>query len=189
MMNKFSVRKYFRTHTEVFKKINIESIEHAIKIIKAHFKKKKKIFTCGNGGSAYNASHYVTDWNKMLSVKQNKKIKTFSLCDNIGIVTAFANDLSYEKIFSGQLASLMEKGDLLICISGSGNSRNIISAINFAKKKNCKTLSFVGFDGGEVKKISDYNVHVPSSDMQICEDIHLMIGHMIMKSLLVDTKN
>lgn len=189
MKKKFSVRSYFDEHEKVFNMINHKSIDNAIKLIKTYYKKNKNIFTCGNGGSAYNASHFVTDWNKMMFVNKNKKIKTYSLCDNIGILTAYGNDLSYEKIFSGQLGSIMRKGDLLICISGSGNSKNIIDAIRFAKKINCKTLALVGFDGGIAKKISDYNVHVPSFDMQICEDMHLMIGHMIMKSLLNESIN
>lgn len=186
---RFTVENYFLKHTEIFKKIDNASIYKAIKVVKEHYTSGKTIFTCGNGGSAYNASHYVTDWNKMLSVKKNKQIKTISLCDNLGIITAFGNDLSYENIFSGQLSSLIKKGDLLICVSGSGNSKNIINALKFAKKRKCKTLSFLGFDGGKAKKISDYCVHVPSFDMQICEDIHLMLGHMIMKSLLNDKIN
>lgn len=182
----FTIQNYFNKHKEVFSKIDLSSIERAISMIKKCQKSGRKIFTCGNGGSAYNASHFVTDWNKMMHVKKNKKIQTISLCDNLGIMTAYSNDLSFEKIFSGQLFTLMNNGDILLCISGSGNSKNLIEAIKVAKKKKCKTISFVGFDGGKLKNISDYVVHVPSFDMQICEDIHLMLGHMVMKSLIND---
>ena len=180
---KFSVDNYFKSHLEIFKKIDISSIENALDIVSKKFDNGFKIFTCGNGGSAHNASHFITDWNKFITLKNNKLFKGISLCDNIGIITAYANDVNYESIFKGQLSSLLEKNDLLICISGSGNSKNVIEAANFANKIGADVLSLLGFDGGALLNISKYKVHVPSFDMQICEDIHLMIGHMIMKKL------
>lgn len=180
------IKNYFEKHHEVIKSINTKDIIKISNIIKKTFKKNNNIFVCGNGGSAYNASHFITDWNKMIMVHTGKKFKGYSLCDNIGILTAYANDFEYKKIFSGQLSSIYNKGDLLIAISGSGNSENIIEAVKFVKKKNGQVISLTGFDGGKLKKISKYNVHVPSNDMQICEDIHLMIGHIIMKYLCND---
>lgn len=181
------IQNYFKKHQEVIKEININDIVNISRTIKKSFKKNKNIFVCGNGGSAYNASHFITDWNKMVMVHKGEKFKGYSLCDNLGILTAYANDFEYKKVFSGQLRSIYNKGDLLIAISGSGNSANIIDAVKFVKKYNGQVISLTGFDGGKLKKISNYNVHIPSFDMQICEDMHLMIGHIIMKYLCDDT--
>jgi D-sedoheptulose 7-phosphate isomerase len=163
--------------------IDIKSIENIIQIVKKKFIDQKKILTCGNGGSAYNASHFITDWNKFINQSTGKNFFGFSLNDNIGLMTAYANDLSYDDVFKGQLRNLMTKEDLLICVSGSGNSKNVIKAAEYANEIGADLVSLVGFDGGKLKKISKNFVHVPCNDMQICEDIHLMIGHMIMKSI------
>ena len=93
------------------------------------FVRGSKIITCGNGGSASTASHYITDWTKMINIASNKKFRGFSLVDNIGLITSFGNDLSYDEVFSGQCRSILDEGDLLIAVSGSGNSPNIINAL------------------------------------------------------------
>lgn len=178
-----NITKYFKDLNDTLSSIDLNSIENAINIIKDKVEDNKKIITCGNGGSAYAASHYITDWNKSYNLKTGKKFKGLSLCDNYGLVTAYANDTSYENVFSGQLENIGEVGDLLIVVSGSGNSKNIINALKTAKKLSIKTLSVIGYDGGECINISDYFVHIPSFDMQICEDAHLILGHIIMKAL------
>jgi D-sedoheptulose 7-phosphate isomerase len=180
---KFTIQNYFNTHQTIFGKLSIENIQNLINLINVSFKRKKNIFVCGNGGSAYNASHFITDWNKMVYLRTGKRFKGISLCDNIGLITAYSNDVSYEQIFEGQLNSLFNKGDLVIGISVSGNSKNVIKALNFCNKNGGISASITGYDGGKIKRISQYNVNVPSYDMQICEDIHLMIGHMVMKNL------
>jgi D-sedoheptulose 7-phosphate isomerase len=180
---KFTIQNYFNTHQTIFGKLSIENIQNFINLINVSFKSKKNIFVCGNGGSAYNASHFITDWNKMVYLRTGKIFKGISLCDNIGLITAYSNDVSYEQIFEGQLNSLFNKGDLVIGISVSGNSKNVIKALNFCNKNGGISASITGYDGGKIKRISKYNVNVPSYDMQICEDIHLMIGHMVMKNL------
>ena len=128
------------------------------------------IITCGNGGSAYNASHFITDWNKMINLATGKPFRGISLCDNIGIVTAFANDLSYDEVFAGQLRAILTPGDLVIAISGSGNSRNVVKAIEYAASAGAETLAIVGYDGGRLKQIAKHVVWIPSHDMQLCED-------------------
>lgn len=177
------VKKYFETHIKIFELLDLKQLNNAINLIKDKYKSGSKIITCGNGGSAYTASHYITDWNKMVNLANGDKFKGISLCDNIGIITAFGNDLSYDEIFSGQLKSLLDKQDLLIVVSGSGNSKNIINALNYANEIGAETLAIVGYDGGIAKKIAKNNFWVPSNDMQICEDIHLMFGHLVMKEL------
>ena len=180
---KFSVSNYFREHQKLFDKVNVQDIEKAIILIKDKFNNGKKIITCGNGGSALTASHYITDWNKMINIATKKKFKGICLCDNVGLITAFGNDFCYDDIYSGQLKSILDDGDILIAISGSGNSKNVLNAVNYANEKGTETLAIVGFDGGKLIDAARHKVHVPSYDMQLCEDIHLMFGHMVMKSL------
>tara|TARA_Y200000002_G_scaffold366537_1_gene357592 strand:- start:9498 stop:10079 length:582 start_codon:yes stop_codon:yes gene_type:complete len=180
---KFSVSNYFNELNRLTKLIQNHQVENLIENIKNNFKNGNKIFTCGNGGSASTASHYITDWNKMVNLETGEKFQGYSLCDNIGLVTAYANDISYDEVFSGQLKSLMNKEDLLVVISGSGNSQNVIEAVNYANKIKAKSFGILGYDGGKLKSIVSNYVLVPSFDMQLCEDFHLIIGHMIMKSL------
>ncbi len=182
MMTKL-IQYYFDNFNKVLSIIDKDSIQKAIDLVKSKIKEDKKIITCGNGGSALTASHYINDWNKSYNLATGGKLKGISLCDNTGLVTAYANDLSYEEIFSGQLKNIGDRDDLLIVVSGSGNSKNVLKAIELSKEIGVETLSFVGYDGGECIKISDYSVHIPSFDMQICEDIHLILGHLIMKSI------
>lgn len=178
------INSYINLHHKIFNKIDKTEIIKAFKLLDDYYLKENFIFTCGNGGSAYAASHAITDWNKMANIIKKKKFKSISLCDNVGILTAYANDISYDKIFSGQLESLMTKNDLLLSISGSGNSKNVINAINYANSIGAKSLSLVGYDGGLVKKISTNCIHVPIDDMQICEDLHLSLIHLYMKKLI-----
>ncbi len=183
MKNTEEISKYLNIHRDIFLKVDLESILSAIELIKIKVQEEKKIITMGNGGSAHTASHYITDWNKMSFIENGLKIRGFCLADNIGLLTAYANDLSFDEVFSGQLKSIMDNGDLVICVSGSGNSKNIISALEYANQNNATTLAILGYDGGKAIKIAHHSILVPSFDMQICEDIHLSIGHLIMKSL------
>ncbi len=138
---------------------------------------------CGNGGSALAASHYITDWNKMIYAYTNTRFNGICLSDNVGLITAYSNDLSYNEVFSEQVKNLLNEGDLLIALSGSGNSENVIKAISVANKMNINTLSICGYDGGKLKKISNNYVWIRSYDMQICEDAQTVFGHMVMKDL------
>jgi D-sedoheptulose 7-phosphate isomerase len=168
---------YFLTLKKTLDKINHNEIEKVGKIISTVIKRNGNIFTCGNGGSAHNASHIITDFNLLYK----KKINSFCLADNKGIITANANDYSYDEIFSNQLLKFAKKNDLLIVLSGSGNSKNILMALKVAKNIGCKTVAFLGFDGGKAKKLAQTVLHVRSHDMQICEDIHMMFGHILTK--------
>lgn len=179
----FSVANYISSHAAVHAQLDAAMFQNGIDIIKRKFDEGKKIITCGNGGSASTASHYITDWNKMINLATGRQFRGVSLTDNIGLITAYGNDISYAEIFAGQLKALMDPGDLLIAISGSGNSPNVLAAAEYANSMGGETLAVVGYDGGELKSICDAAVWVPSFDMQICEDIHLMFGHMVMKTL------
>ena len=183
MSIKFSVPNYLDAHARLAKRLEVDDFQKGIDIIRDHYSRGKKILTCGNGGSATTASHYITDWNKMVNLATGKKFRGICLSDNVGLVSAYGNDLSYEDVFAGQVDALMDEGDLLVAVSGSGNSPNIIKAINAARNANGKVLGVVGYDGGKMKPLCDHAVWVKSHDMQLCEDVHLMFGQMVMKAL------
>ena len=183
---KFSLSGYKSEHAKVLALIDDVQLQAAINEVVSAFHRGVKIVTCGNGGSASTASHFITDWAKMSNLATGEKFRGLSLVDNIGLVTAYGNDLSYDEIFSGQCKALLDPNDLLIVVSGSGNSANIVKAVEEAKKLGASTLGILGYDGGEVGQIVDQVFLVPSFDMQVCEDIHLMFGHMVMKTLCSD---
>ncbi len=183
MSTTFSVSNYLVAHTQLAKQLNTDAFQKGIDMINAAFNAGKKIITCGNGGSASTASHYITDWNKMVNLATGRKFRGVSLCDNIGLITAYGNDLSYADVFSGQVDALMDEGDLLVAISGSGNSPNVIKAIEAARRAGGNVLGVIGYDGGKMMPMCDHSVWVQSFDMQLCEDVHLMFGHMVMKTL------
>ena len=138
-----------------------------------------KIFIMGNGGSASTSSHFVSDLLKTSLTKENKRTKAISLTDNIPVVMAWANDTSFEDIFYSQLENFLVKGDLVIGISGSGNSQNVIKAIEFANTKEAKTICMLGRDGGKLAKISQLNIIIPNKDMLTIETMHLLICHLL----------
>ena len=179
----FSIPAYLAAHGALARKLDLHAFEAGVNVVKAAFEAGTQIITCGNGGSAYAASHFITDWNKMINLATNRKFRGISLCDNLGMVTAFANDLSYDEVFAGQLKAILAPGDLVIAISGSGNSKNVVKAVEYANAAGATTLALVGYDGGRLRQIARHTVWVPSCDMQLCEDVHLMFGHMVMKEL------
>jgi D-sedoheptulose 7-phosphate isomerase len=183
MTTDFSVTNYLAAHARLAQKIDPASLQHGIELIRSTAEAGRKIITCGNGGSAYTASHYICDWNKMANLATGKPFRGLSLCDNIGLVTAFGNDIGYDEVFAGQLKAILSEGDLVVAVSGSGNSPNVLKAVEYANSAGGKTLAVVGYDGGRLKKIAQHSVWVPSFDMQLCEDVHLMFGHMVMKTL------
>lgn len=158
-------------------------LEAGIHVVRRAFEAGRQIITCGNGGSAYAASHCVMEWNKVVTGATGRPFRGVSLCDNTGLLTAFANDVSFESVFSGQLAAILQPDDLLIALSASGNSRNTLAAVDYANAHGGDTLAVVGYDGGRLKQIAKQCVWVPSFDMQLCEDVHLMFAHMVMKAL------
>ena len=180
---KFSAQNYINQHNTVISCLDIQEIEKAITLITEKSLAGKTIAVCGNGGSALTASHYITDWNKMVNLENGRRFNGFCLSDNIGLITAYANDLSYDDVFSEQVKNLLLPGDLLITVSGSGNSENVVRATEVANSLGVTTLTISGYDGGKLKEKSDYSVWIKSFDMQICEDAHILFGHIVMKQL------
>ncbi len=141
--------------------------------------KKRDFFSCGNGGSATTAEHLSCDFSKGSCTNTNLNIKVHSLNSNVALMTAIANDISYDDIFSYQLNRFGKANDILLTFSVSGTSKNIIKCAKIAKKKKIKIISFTGFDGGELKKLSNYNINFSSNNFGIVEDCHLTIMHYI----------
>ena len=174
---KKQIKNYLRTLTETIELLDIECIEKiANEFLKAR-KNDKFIYVFGNGGSGSTASHMVCDIVKGCSYRKEKRFKVVCLNDNIAAVLAYSNDVDYEVIFEEQLKNFVSEGDVVLGISGSGNSQNVINAINFAKSKKAVTIGFTGFNGGRVNEIVDIGLNVAINDMQITEDIHLIINH------------
>lgn len=161
--------------------IDIKEIDILIEVIRKAYEEERRVFIMGNGGSAATASHIVCDLNKGASHKLRKRFNVVSLNDNIPSMLAIANDMDYESVFVEQLKNFLSQGDVVIGISGSGNSGNVIKAIEYANRNGGVTVGLCGYSGGELKKITRHAVHVKIDDMQISEDIHLVVGHMMMK--------
>ena len=143
----------------------------------------RRVFLCGNGGSAGNSIHLANDFLYGIAKRRGGGLKVISLADNPAVITCLANDLGYEYIYSEQLAVQAQKGDLLIALSGSGNSPNIIHAIQQAKTMGVKSYALLGFSGGICKQFADVPIHFPVNDMQIAEDLQMIVGHMLMQWL------
>jgi len=153
-----------------------------LEILKDSVKNNQKIFVAGNGGSACIANHLVCDFLKSANRNWETNFDRFnaiSLCNNIGYITAVSNDKSYEEIFMQQLTSLASKNDILILISSSGNSANIIKAAEYGKKIGMIVIGISGFDGGKLKQISDYSAHLNYDSYGVCEDVHSIFSHFL----------
>jgi D-sedoheptulose 7-phosphate isomerase len=165
---------------DVFPHDRFETIAQAL--LEA-YDQEKQIFVMGNGGSGTTASHFVCDINKGSCLKHEKKFKVICLNDNVPTIMAYANDLSYDDIFVEQLKNFMNEGDIVIGISGSGNSENVILAVSYAKDRGARTIGLTGFDGGKLAKVVDIPLIAAINDMQKVEDLHMIIVHMLMQYL------
>ncbi len=174
------IRNYINLEIEILGKLNQEEINKAMNVIERARTEGKTVYVCGNGGSASTASHLTSDFNKGVSEKLQVAHRFECLCDNVASMMAIANDISYDDIFEYPLKRRMRKGDVLIAISGSGNSENVIRAVKYAKKLGNTIIGMSGYSGGKLKELSDVKLHVPVDNMQITEDIHLIFNHLMM---------
>ncbi|WP_232824616.1 SIS domain-containing protein [Algibacillus agarilyticus] len=182
-MKKFSCNEYAQTLSVILSETDWSSVEIFADKLKSVIKTKNHLYICGNGGSAGNAMHLANDFLYGVSPNLANALKVEALSANSSVLTCLGNDLGYDSIFSRQLKVKAEKGDLLLVLSGSGNSSNIIKAIEEAKIKGMYTVGILGFDGGKAKEILDMPIHFDINDMQISEDLQLIVGHMLMKLL------
>ena len=143
----------------------------------------KIIYTMGNGGSSSTASHFSSDLLKTAIMQKEKRFKSISLVDNFSVISAWSNDDSYDNIFSEQIENFVTEGDIIICFSGSGKSKNVVNALKYAKKKGAKCIGFTGKDGGYFNRICDLVFKVPSNDMLTIESQHIIICHCIASTI------
>jgi D-sedoheptulose 7-phosphate isomerase len=179
------IAKYLQAVQATINNLDPEVIASFATHLENAYNSNQSIYVIGNGGSAANASHFAQDLAKGIFFEKPvaKTMKAISLTDNIAHITAIANDTGYQNIFSAQLNTYAQDSDVLICISGSGNSENIIEAVKAAKQKNMFVIGVTGFDGGQLKSMSNFSVHVPLHEMCTVESIHSIIFHLIVLEL------
>jgi D-sedoheptulose 7-phosphate isomerase len=185
--------KYILELKEKVNEVDIKEINKVIELLLQAYKSERSIFVIGNGGSATTASHFATDLGKGTLERHynmnKKRFRVYSLTDSVSLITAYGNDLNYDDIFVQQLVNLIKQGDILISITGSGNSPNILKAIKLANDIGATTIGLLGFDGGDAAKQVDHNIIIKSKNYGVIEDLHLMLSHMICHTLKQKTEN
>jgi D-sedoheptulose 7-phosphate isomerase len=174
-----AAKDYLLAVQDVLAHLDHEVVDRMIDVIWRGYKEGRTLFVFGNGGSAALASHFACDIGKGTIAGRAKRLKTIALTDNVALITAWANDKAYQEIFSEQLESLAEKGDIALAISGSGNSPNVIRGLEAGRRLGVQTLVLTGFAGGGAKTLADLCLIVPSDSMQHIEDAHLCATHAI----------
>ena len=182
------INEYIAALNDVMSKFDPIEFEKIINILVEAYRKDKQVFIVGNGGSAATANHFVCDFGKNAVPFDSKesgtgpgkrRFRIISVCDNIEKITALANDIAFEEIFRQQLINLMNEEDVLIVISASGNSPNLVRACEYAKEKKSRIIVLAGFQGGKIKEFADAAMVVPLESYEQIEDLHLVILHMI----------
>lgn len=177
------VKNYLDELRETVAKFDPEAIAYLVDKVRETQRNDKFVYLFGNGGCTANTMHFCCDMGKGLLYDKNEKFKIVSLNENIPLMTAWANDSGYENIFWRQLETFMREGDLVFALSGSGNSENVIKAVEFAKNQGNTVVALSGFDGGKLAQMADFCYIVPSNNMQVVEDAHGIILHSIFVAL------
>jgi D-sedoheptulose 7-phosphate isomerase len=178
------IRHYFSAVQDLLNDLPFEAVDRVVDVLYNANRDGRTIYICGNGGSAATATHFGCDLAKRPNVPGQPRYRVISLTDNVSLMTALSNDISYDAVFAEQLLPLVRAGDVVIGISGSGNSRNVLNAMQVASDASAITVGFCGYDGGRLKSMVDVPVHVPSDVMAMVEDVHLMLEHAICERLL-----
>lgn len=178
-----NIQNYISILYQTIDQLPQKLIAEVINILQSARMRGSQVFIMGNGGSASTASHFVCDLAKNTRSAELPHYRAIGLTDNMAIFSAYANDEGYENVFAKQLANLIQPGDVVIGISASGNSQNVLNAIQEAKRTKVTAIAFTGFDGGRLGKMVDINIHVKSNIIEHVEDIHLMLEHMIVKAI------
>jgi len=163
--------------------LDLRMLERMVGVLATAREEGKKIFVCGNGGSAALASHLACDLNKTCSVG-GRKFRAMALTDSMPLMSAWANDSGYDDVFKNQLSNFVSRGDVLIAISSSGNSANVVAAVQLAREHAALTLGLLGFGGGDLREQVDYALCLDESDYGIVEDAHAVVCHLLTNSLL-----
>jgi len=173
------VKEYIEGLKKCIDELSTRDIEEAAGIIFAAFRKGKRVFVMGNGGSATTAMHFARDLQIGTAAAGKPRLRVTCLADNVASITSVANDLSYECIFEEQLIGQLEAGDVVIGISASGNSPNVLRAMEYARQKGALTIGFIGFGGGKLKNLCNKSIILSSKDYGQVEDIHMVLSHII----------
>lgn len=182
-MHMDSIDRYVEDVIGVLKSLPTDDVRGVLQAVRAVREHGRRIFVLGNGGSAATASHMACDLAKMTIAAGENRIKIVSLTDNTPLMTAWANDVAYEDVFAEQLWNLAGPGDLVICISGSGKSPNVLKAARAAKEIGARTVAFTGCPGSPLERLADISVAVSAPRIELAEDIHLILEHMIAVAL------
>ena len=174
-----AAKDYLLAAQGVLARVDHAIVDRMVDVIWRGYEQGRTLFVFGNGGSAALASHFACDIGKGTIAGKRKRLKTVALTDNVALITAWANDKAYDAIFAEQLEGLAEKGDIVLAISGSGNSPNVIRGLEAARRLGAETLVLTGFEGGRAKALADLGLVVPSDSMQLIEDAHLCATHAI----------
>jgi len=186
---KLDVRPFLERVSQELSRIDPAEVRALADAIYACYQERRMVFVCGNGGSGSNASHFCEDMGKCTLRREDydndkkKRLRILSLTDNTPYILAWANDEGFDRVFAEQLKNLASPGDLLIAISGSGNSPNVLRAVDWANTNGLKTFGCTGFDGGKLRKLAHQGLHVPLDDMGIVESIHLTAFHWVVDNL------
>src|SRR4051812_15951486 len=175
------IRDYLGRLTSTLESLPAASIESLSEMLYRAYTDGKQVFTLGNGGSASTASHMAADLAKNTIGPNMRRFRIMSLNDNIPLLTALSNDLGYDQMFAEQLQNLIQPGDVLIAISGSGNSPNVVRAIEYARSQSAEVGALLGFDGGRALELADLSVVIDSHDYGVVEDAHLIINHILVE--------
>lgn len=177
------LREYREMFRSLIERIEEESLLAAAQLVQNTYEKDQQIFTAGNGGSAAIATHFAADFGKNVAPPEDRLPRMISLCSNVSTITALGNDCGYERVFEGQLRNLLNSADLVVLISSSGNSPNIILAAEYAKSRGASVLGLTGFDGGKLAPLCDVNLHAPSDVYELVEDVHSFFTHAIIHAI------
>jgi D-sedoheptulose 7-phosphate isomerase len=177
------VDQYLLLLSRTIDSISREKIWEAVRVLFSAWKNGKRVYLFGNGGSAATASHMANDLNKYLSIDGKPRMKAIALTDNVPVLTAWANDTQYENIFAEQLKNFLDNGDVVIAISASGNSPNVVKAIEVAHAKGATTIGFTGIEGGQVKCMVQHCILIPDEYIMRQEDGHMILDHVIVTAL------
>jgi D-sedoheptulose 7-phosphate isomerase len=173
------INTYFIELEQMLRSISLSHLEKVLLLLEQAYRNGHRIFIMGNGGSAATASHFALDLAKNTIMPGAPRLKAISLTDHVPLITAWSNDTAYEHIFAEQLANMIEPGDVVIGISASGNSQNVINALHLAKESHAATIGLLGAKGGKIKDMADAYILAPGQNIEQEEDAHLILAHVI----------
>jgi D-sedoheptulose 7-phosphate isomerase len=178
-----AIGEYLDELRAVLAALDVNAIDAVIQVLLRAYRDGRTVFICGNGGSASTASHFACDLGKNVAAPGQRRFRVMSLADNLAVLTAWANDTAYSRVFAEQLEAFVAPGDVVIAVSGSGNSPNVLEAMKVARAHGATTVGLIGFRGGRLAPLCDLSIVVPWDQMDQIEDAHLALQHLICRTL------